>query len=130
MIRRPPPLVSPTPRRRASEPVVPMINVVFLLLIFFLMTAQIVPPDPFGITLPEATGDTPDEAAPLYISASGETAFADLRGDAAVRAAAEAGPVSLQVDAALEAVKLARLLRDLKEAGADDVQIVTLPGAP
>ena len=118
------------PRRRRGESIIPMINVVFLLLIFFLMTAQIVPPDPFGITLPEATGDTPDEAAPLYISASGETAFADLRGDAAVRAAAEAGPVSLQVDAALEAVKLARLLRDLKEAGADDVQIVTLPGAP
>ena len=34
-----------TPRmRRAAEPALPMINVVFLLLIFFLMSAQIAAP--------------------------------------------------------------------------------------
>ena len=40
-----------TPR----ESVVPMINVVFLLLIFFLMTAQITAPTPVEVTPPSVT---------------------------------------------------------------------------
>ena len=46
------------PARPARENIVPMINVVFLLLVFFVMTAQIAPPDPFDIAPPEA-GDAP-----------------------------------------------------------------------
>ena len=42
------------PRRKPPESIVPMINVVFLLLIFFLMTAQIAPPDPFEINPPDS----------------------------------------------------------------------------
>jgi biopolymer transport protein ExbD len=41
------------PRPR-GESVVPMINVVFLLLIFFVMTATIVPPDPFAARPPSS----------------------------------------------------------------------------
>ncbi|NHX27772.1 biopolymer transporter ExbD, partial [Escherichia coli] len=40
------------PRRDRGENIVPMINVVFLLLIFFLMTAQIGPPAPIDVTPP------------------------------------------------------------------------------
>ena len=45
------------PRRSPPESVVPMINVVFLLLIFFLISAQISPPDPFETRLPVAQSD-------------------------------------------------------------------------
>jgi periplasmic protein TonB len=41
------------PRRPRAESVVPMINVVFLLLVFFLMTATIAPPDPFASVPPD-----------------------------------------------------------------------------
>ncbi|MBL4543543.1 MAG: biopolymer transporter ExbD, partial [Rhodobacteraceae bacterium] len=51
-------LAAPRPTR-PREPVVPMINVVFLLLIFFLMAAVIAPPEPFGVTLPRAAADDP-----------------------------------------------------------------------
>lgn len=43
---------APPKRRPRAESIVPMINVVFLLLIFFLMTAQIAPPDPFEVAPP------------------------------------------------------------------------------
>ena len=35
-----------------------MINVAFLLLIFFLMVAVIAPPDPFAVALPEADAES------------------------------------------------------------------------
>jgi len=45
-----------TRRDRSSENVIPMINVVFLLLVFFLMTARIAPPLPVEIESPVAAG--------------------------------------------------------------------------
>lgn len=46
----------PAPRRAVSENLLPMINVVFLLLIFFLIAAKLAPPEPFELTPPEAAG--------------------------------------------------------------------------
>ncbi|MFB9148365.1 ExbD/TolR family protein [Roseovarius ramblicola] len=117
-------------RRRAPEPIVPMINVVFLLLIFFLMSAQIAPPAPFDLTLPKGAGG--DRAAPadtLYMDAEGRLAFNDARGDAvlaalAARAAPDA-PLQIRADARLEARALARLLPQLAARGVAQVEIVT-----
>lgn len=129
MIRRRAPLVTPPPRRTTQEPIVAMINVVFLLLIFFLMTAQIVPPAPFDITLPTATAQSADTAAPLYLSATGEAAFNDLRGEDALVAAARDGAITLHADAALDAALLAQTLTRLRHLGAQSVQLITTPAA-
>ncbi|MFP7571239.1 ExbD/TolR family protein [Marivita sp. S2033] len=121
--------LSPRPRRASREPVVPMINVVFLLLIFFLMTAQIVPPAPFDLTLPTADGDEDAGDATLYISADGDIAFEALRGDTAlVQAAARTDTLRLSADAALNAQTLARLLGELAALGATKVELVTEGG--
>jgi biopolymer transport protein ExbD len=117
-------------RRRPAEPIVPMINVVFLLLIFFLMSAQIAPPAPFEVTLPDAAGG--DRAAPadtLHMDAEGRLAFNEARGDAvldalAARAAADA-PLQIRADARLEARALARLLPQLAARGIAEVEILT-----
>mgnify|MGYP000215203178 FL=1 len=122
------PLVPPRPRRAAREPVVPMINVVFLLLIFFLMTAQIVPPAPFDLSLPNASGDEDTGQTALYISADGEIAFDAARGDAALAqavAATQDVPLRLYADANLPAATLAQLLTQLATLGASQVEIVT-----
>jgi len=117
-------------RRRAAEPIVPMINVVFLLLIFFLMSAQIAPPAPFEVTLPEsADGDRAAPADTLYMAAGGRLAFNDARGDAvlgalAARATPDA-PLQIRADARLEARALARLLPQLAARGVAQVEIVT-----
>jgi biopolymer transport protein ExbD len=117
-------------RRRAPEPIVPMINVVFLLLIFFLMSAQIAPPDPFALTLPEsADGSRAEPADTLYMDAEGTLAFNEARGEAVLDAlAARAAPdaaLLIRADAGLEARALARLLPQLAARGIAEVEIVT-----
>jgi biopolymer transport protein ExbD len=108
-----------------------MINVVFLLLIFFLMTAQIVPPTPFDLTLPSASGDDDTGQTALYLSAEGEIAFETARGDAALaRATAlpDDTPLRLYADAGLPGATLAQVLNQLAALGATRVEIVTEGG--
>ncbi|WP_201150810.1 ExbD/TolR family protein [Rhodovulum sulfidophilum] len=63
-----------------GESIVPMINVVFLLLIFFLMSARLVPPAPFEAEPPRADGAEPAAGEMLHLSASGDLAFGAARG--------------------------------------------------
>lgn len=117
-------------RRRTAEPIVPMINVVFLLLIFFLMSAQIAPPAPFEVTLPQSVGD--ERAAPadtLYMDADGRLAFNAARGEAVLGALTARAtidePLQIRADARLDARALARLLPQLATRGIAEVEIVT-----
>jgi len=127
----------PRPARRARENIVPMINVVFLLLIFFLMTAQITPPEPFDVTPPGSTSDAPADApATLFVSANGTLAFHEVKGDAVFAALAnldKSDPLQIRADATLKAVDLARLLPKLAAIGITQLALVTEPqtgGAP
>ena len=90
-------LDAPQPRPPV-ESVTPMINVVFLLLIFFLMTATIAPPAPFEVELPAA------EAEP--------------------GAAETPRTLHLRADGAIEAAALARVLTRLGERGVARADIV------
>lgn len=121
---------SSPPRRPRTESIVPMINVVFLLLIFFLMTAQIAPPEPFQVMLPSAEREDPAEGeVTLYVSAEGLIGFLDFENDAAIsEAVAIAGNEALMVraDAGVNASTVAALLRELAQAGAKDVTLVTM----
>jgi biopolymer transport protein ExbD len=117
-------------RRRPLEPIVPMINVVFLLLIFFLMSAQIAPPAPFDVILPESgAGGRAAPADTLYMDGEGRLAFNAARGEAvldalAARATPDA-PLQIRADAGLEARALARLLPEMAARGVERVEIVT-----
>lgn len=130
---RPRALIAPVPRRSTREPVVPMINVVFLLLIFFLMTAQIVLPAPFDVTLPNASGAGDETTPTLYLSAEGEIAFETTRGAGALaqavqRAQALDSPLRLVADADLPAEQLANTLGQVTRLGATEVTLVTQGG--
>ena len=119
---------APPPRRPRAESIVPMINVVFLLLIFFLMTAQIAPPDPFEVTAPTGDVENPgDGKLILYVSASGQTGFRSLTGEPAIVALIEEtgeGPVFLRADAGLPAAELTRLLARLHHAGIIHIELL------
>ena len=122
----------PTTPRRPRESVLPMINVSFLLLIFFLIMAQIEPAPPFPVTEPEAA-DQADPAAPerlLWVSAEGTLAHGGLTGEAALEALSGVapGPVLIRADAALEAAALARLLADLGARGITEITLAASPG--
>jgi biopolymer transport protein ExbD len=116
------------PRKETRESVVPMINVVFLLLIFFLMSAVIAPPDPIEITLPESAlgKDTVGDQV-VYVGADGVLAMDDLRGDAVLAALSGDAPLELRADAGLEATVLAALLPKLGARGVHDIRLVTAP---
>jgi biopolymer transport protein ExbD len=105
-----------------------MINVVFLLLIFFLISAQITPPEPFEVTPPESRSDTaavdPDT---LYISASGTIGYVDAIGAAALDALSARtsdAPLNIRADAALKASVLAGLLPELAARGVRETRLI------
>lgn len=119
------------PKRRTGENIVPMINVVFLLLIFFLMTAQIAPLDPFEIS-PPVSDSTQTAASPeiLFVGADGTIAFQTFRGEAVFAALSRlehSQPLLIRADAATKATTLARLLPQLAAVGITDVAVVTGP---
>ncbi|MEM9637715.1 MAG: biopolymer transporter ExbD [Pseudomonadota bacterium] len=124
--------LSEPPKRRRTESIVPMINVVFLLLIFFLMTSQLATPQPFDVTPPEASTESDAEAEPvLFVNESGRMSIDGEEGDAALASLTarsdETTVIQLHADANLEAVQLARILRDLGEAGLSQVELVVSP---
>lgn len=106
-----------------------MINVVFLLLIFFLMTAQITPQPPFETEPPVTVSDlAPSGQTILHISADGLFAFADLAEDQALTAAIDAAgdqPLRLKADGAMEGAAFAKALSHLSAAGVEAIELTT-----
>ncbi len=110
-------------QRRSSENIVPMINVAFLLLVFFLMTAVIMPPEPADITLPAANGDVEGLAeARLTLDANGQL-WRDGRENADL-SGLQGVSVSLSADRDLSTADLARVLSRLQESGVKRVNLV------
>ncbi|MGY6694488.1 MAG: ExbD/TolR family protein [Roseinatronobacter sp.] len=124
---------APQPRKPVRESVVPMINVVFLLLIFFLMSAQIAPPDPVEVELPvvELLDDPVAEGVrTVWLGRDGELQVEDASGDMALARLADIpGAVALHADAGLSAAVFAHVLRQMAEAGITDVTLVAIAGA-
>jgi biopolymer transport protein ExbD len=123
--------LAPPPRRRALESVVPMINVVFLLLIFFLMTAEIAPPEPLAVTPP--AGET-DGALPaglsLHVAADGRLAYGAASGAAVwplLTDRSREAALPVRADADLPATTLAALLGRLAEVGVTRVDVAVVP---
>lgn len=119
---------SPPQRKPQSESIVPMINVVFLLLIFFLMTAQIAPPEPFEVAPPIAQkAADPASDQTLYLSDKGVLQFQDSNGAAAIAALAPEGEkpgLILRADGAASGHRLAEVMADLRKAGFDQIELV------
>ncbi|WP_417263404.1 ExbD/TolR family protein [Celeribacter sp.] len=133
------------PRQAPAESVVPMINVVFLLLIFFLMTAQIAPPAPIEVELPDAGVEAEVEAVlPLFFGRDGLLAFQEAQGTEEALHALEierlrlcadggcegsAGPsIALHADREVPAKDVAALLPKLSALGFSQVELVTNQG--
>lgn len=111
-------------RKSAREPTITLINVVFLMLIFFMVAGTIAPAPDARLTLVDARGLI---AAP---PPDGVLVLADgtliLRGQVVTvaQAAQDGGTIRVVPDRALAARTLVALGRDLKTAGATAVIIV------
>lgn len=115
-----------------TESIVPMINVLFLLLIFFLMTSHLARPEPFEVVPPYAGAKGKANAEQiLFVDKNGRMSFNATEGEAAIADLAarstETSVIQLRADASIEAKRLARIMRDLSGAGLSRVELVISP---
>ena len=126
--------LSPATRRRA-EPTITLINVVFLMLVFFLVAGQVAAPLDRDIRLISAEAlatRAPDDA--LAVRADGTTLWrADVTTPetfAAARIAQGARVLRLVPARDLPASELLRIANALRSAGATEVRLVTERSEP
>ena len=123
--------------KREDERILPLINIVFLLLIFFMVAGRLTASDSFRVTPPRSTSRTPGDAEALTLSIEqggalalngAAIAYADIGPAVARRLAADtaAVPVRLEADAAVEAIAVVKVMAALREAGVADLQLLTL----
>jgi biopolymer transport protein ExbD len=123
-------------RHQRDESVIPLISIVFLLLIFFMLTGKLTSPDLFEITPPTSTGvDIPASSALLLLmSADGRLAVDDraladdeLRQLIAARLAAEKDlQVNLNADARVQAHRLIAVMEILRETGIQKLNLLAV----
>ncbi|WP_339692253.1 biopolymer transporter ExbD [Celeribacter baekdonensis] len=134
--------LSGPPRKRVTTGLLPMINVVFLLLIFFLIAGEMQPPEPFDITPPEiAEAQEAEGVFSLFLDPAGQLAFRDLVTsfearqailsaiDTDRRAGCDSGQcdtvVLIHADQSTPAHFVAQLLPQLGALGFEQVNLVT-----
>lgn len=126
------------PPRRQFETLIPLINVVFLLLIFFLLAGTMTPADNVAVKLPVgALDDTARETpATLLVEADGFVWLGDRPIDAKIAEQplkeylADKGldRVVIKADAEAPAEALLLLMEALRKVGVQQVTIVTERG--
>ena len=127
------------PRKREDdeERVLPLINIVFLLLIFFMVVGKLSASDPFKISPTYSASEGAPTAEPLMVQIGREGQLA-LNGavmeEAALMAAVEAAIagdqgrfVRVKADGGVEAVVVVRLLERMRAIGVEGVRLMTVP---
>lgn len=119
-------------RRHVSpdDQTLPLINIAFLLLIFFLLAGTLLPPSPFEVSELQLAEGVPgrDDQLRLLIAQDGRIAFGGAiidRDAIAPELFAELqGPLSVHVDARAEAQMIVDLLRLLSQNGVVEVRLI------
>ncbi|MBK1708773.1 MULTISPECIES: biopolymer transporter ExbD [Marichromatium] len=123
------------PRRRQRDPMSGLVDVVLLLLVFFLLVGTLEPPSPLPVTPPEAApGERlPDGRLRLVLAADGRLALAgvpitraELDAEIAARVADEPGrAIAVEADADTPSGTLLDLLAILRAQGVDALSLIT-----
>ncbi len=124
--------------RERPENVTPLINVVFLLLIFFMMAGQLSRTAPFPLDPPASASEREpaDQQAVLHIAADGRVAVAGETvplaklADAAAEARAGEAASSLRIkaDRNADAARVVAVMDRLREAGVERIDLLTVRG--
>lgn len=118
-----------------DDRIMPLINIVFLLLIFFLVAGVIREVEPVDVDPPRSMVEGESEVAPLtiYVSADGHFALGDdvLTDDAFNAAVTEAvltdpeQAIRIVADRNVDSTKVITVLETLRSAGASRVKLTT-----
>ncbi|PVB62396.1 biopolymer transporter ExbD [Labrenzia sp. 011] len=124
-------------RREPPENTIPLINVVFLMLIFFLFAGSIARDDARQIKPPVniLEDETIRSTGALIIDPQGRTYGGEIEMTVTdwlaqrEETSEEDGPIKVAADGTLKADALEKVLKDLKEAGRRDIVLITRRGA-
>jgi biopolymer transport protein ExbD len=120
------------PEKRPLETTVSLINIVFLMLIFFLVAGQLTPPQDPEVTLAEAKAPSLPPPDALYARSDGSLHFREQPVTAEayltehrLKDGSTGGNIELAADRDLKAEQLLRHVAALYQAGAERVVVVT-----
>ena len=116
------------PSRVKKESIIPMVNVIFLLLIFFLMTSSFIIPDPFELDKPYAdSSNKVSTEERLYISKTGNVFISDKVNENAWRYLEQSTPEKLLLiaDSSFPAKDLLNISEKLKKLGIIELNLLT-----
>lgn len=118
-------------RKKKAEPTIALINIVFLMLIFFLVAGTLAQPLDGALKLIE-TGDLEGREPPdaLVLHASGDISYRgapmeDVLGFTAGLSSEDLAKVKIVPDRSVNASRLVEVSRNLRAAGAQSIIIVT-----
>ena len=126
----------PQGARNDEERILPVINVVFLLLVFFMLAGRLSASDPLGIEPPMSSSQTParNPAIVVLVAANGRLALDGETVDrtqlvAAVRKRMSANmpEVHLRADGRAPALRVIGIMENLRGAGAEKLLLLTVP---
>lgn len=135
-------LESPTSLRKPQEPTIALINIVFLMLIFFLIAGTLAPPLDPDVTLMDLESKQGEQMPDaLAILSDGRLTYrgqpvsdAGVYAQAALQRSAEAGQsnktISLIPDRNLSAARLLEITAKLQAAGAEKILLVAKKRQP
>ena len=125
----------PTENHRTEVTIVPMVNVVFLLLIFFMLVGRIAPNDSLDISLPVSSSGQArsDDLTHIVIAADGRMVLDGNELDMSALIGVVTDKVTedsttrfeLKADAKLEANRLILVMEVLRQAGVQELALVT-----
>ncbi|MES1925650.1 biopolymer transporter ExbD [Salinisphaera sp. T31B1] len=126
-------------RATGDESVLPLTNVVFLLLIFFMLAGRITGPQPFEINPPRSASDAAADAGSIEVQIAAGGALALDGRPITLDALAEAvrreidtrpdAPLRLKADGTGEATRVVAVMQALRKAGADKLRLITVAAA-
>ena len=130
----------PSRYRNDDERILPLVNIVFLLLIFFMLAGRFSVTDPFQIAPPRSASEGPAATQDLVVQMAADGRLAvngTLLGEAALKArvarrliAAEGLRVRLKADGGASAVRVVAVMELLREAGIERLQLLTVGPEP
>ena len=119
----------------SSINLVPLINIVFLLLIFFMLSSTLVTPDRFDVDLPESIEARSSELGPIAVLIGADGDLAVNNESLALRdlepaltrllADAPAAGILIKADASASTADVVNVLRRARAAGVERVALAT-----
>lgn len=128
-------ITPPTEDSWTELSVVPLVNVVFLLLVFFMLVGQISSPEPLDVQPPRSVSDREGsgESVRVLLTRDGQIAVEHMVVPASRLSERVAGILAeepgatfqIKADARVDAVQMIRIMESLREAGVERLTLLT-----